>query len=78
MLSTLLKFKRGFTLIELSIASVVLGVGTLAVFTLILHWHSSLRDLEVAFEQLQQDMIDRPQPTIERRFSFLACELEGD
>lgn len=71
-------WQRGFTLIELSVASVVLSVGTLAVFTLILHWHGSLHQLDVATANLQKTMLERPQPTIERRFSFLTCELDEE
>lgn len=70
--------ERGFSLLELSIASGILSVGTLAVFTLFLHWRSAPDAQEARYFALQQAMLERPQPIYSRHFETLKCEQEKD
>lgn len=68
----------GFSLLELTIASAILSVGTLAVFTLFLHWRAAPDQLDARYEALIAAMLDRPQPMYVRHFTPLACEREKD
>lgn len=66
----------GTSLLELTVASALIGVGTLAVFTLFLHWHPYLDTLDEGYEILNDQQIKRPRPHFERRLAVLACEIE--
>lgn len=66
----------GFSLIELSIASFILGVGSLAVMHLTLHWHASLEQLTARMQELDHQVELRPEPSIARRYEFLICERD--
>lgn len=66
----------GFTLLEVVVASAVMGVGTLAVFTLYLQLQGQPRALEASYQGLQLDLEKRPPPMLEERWSALTCELE--
>lgn len=69
---------KGFSLLELSIASAILSVGTLAVFTLFLHWRAAPELQDARYLALQQTMLERPQPIYSRLFETLQCEQEKD
>lgn len=67
---------RGFTLLEVIVASGVMGVGSLAVFTLYLQLQGQPQALEDRYQSLQLDLEKRPQPLLDERWSGLICELE--
>lgn len=70
-------FHVGFSLLELTLASAILSVGTLAVFTLFTHWHGAVDAQEARYLALQKTMLERPQPMYARQFETLKCEGEG-
>lgn len=72
------KLLHGFSLLELSIASAILSVGTLAVFTLYLHWRAAPDLQDARYQDLITTMLERPQPLHVRRFSHLKCERIED
>ncbi|MGX5913401.1 PulJ/GspJ family protein [Aliidiomarina sp. Khilg15.8] len=65
----------GFTLLEVVIASALMGVGTLAVFTLYLHLQAQPAELAGRYERLQKAQQDRPEPLFVERWSALSCEV---
>lgn len=67
---------KGFSLLELSAATLVMSVGSLAVFTLFLQWHASLIASDDYQETLQEAQHARPEPKYQRRFEHLPCEQE--
>ncbi|MCC5880402.1 MAG: prepilin-type N-terminal cleavage/methylation domain-containing protein [Idiomarina sp.] len=69
---------QGFSLLELSIASAILSVGTLAVFTLTLYWLEAPERQKARYEALVQAVLERPQPMYIRRFATLECEREKE
>lgn len=66
----------GFSLVELTVASLILSVGSLAVLKLSIHWHSSLNHANTRMQQIDQLIEARPLPRIERRYEFLSCERD--
>lgn len=68
---------RGFTLLEVVVASAVMGVGTLAVFTLYLQLQGQPQALDDRYQNLQLDLDKRPQPVLDERWDGLSCELEA-
>lgn len=69
---------QGFSLLELSIASGILSVGTLAVLTLFLHWRALPDAQDIRYQALQQTMLDRPAPYYSRQFELFECEREKE
>ncbi|MCL5050866.1 MAG: type II secretion system GspH family protein [Firmicutes bacterium] len=67
---------KGFSLLELSAATLVMSVGSLAVFTLFLQWHAALIAAENYQHILQEAQHARPEPKYQRRFQHLPCELD--
>lgn len=70
--------QRGFSLIELVVATFIVGVGTLAVVTMVVYWHSSLEHLTQRMDALDALHESRPQPVIARRYEVLSCEADKD
>lgn len=68
----------GFSLIELAVATFMVGVGTLAVVTMVVHWHHSLTHLAERIDALDSLHQSRPQPAIVRRYEVLSCEADKD
>jgi prepilin-type N-terminal cleavage/methylation domain-containing protein len=68
---------RGFTLLEVVVASGIMGVGTLAVFTFYLQLQAQPAVITERYEALQEAQAKRPQPLYIERWSGLSCELEG-
>lgn len=66
----------GTSLIEVLIASSIAGVGTLAVFTLFLHWYPQLDDLTERYQTLNQHQLEQPVPYYTRRVELFHCEKE--
>ncbi|RUO30249.1 type IV pilus modification PilV family protein [Aliidiomarina soli] len=68
--------ENGTSLIEVLIASSIAGVGTLAVFTLFLHWYPQLDDLTDRYQTLNQRQLDQPLPYYTRRVELFQCEKD--
>lgn len=68
----------GFSLLELALASAILSVGTLAVFTLFLHWRGAIDTQETRYQALQQTVLERPNSMYVRHFEVFSCERELD
>lgn len=66
----------GFSLVELSVACFILSVGSLAVLTLSLHWHSSFSHATARMKAIDQLIEERPPARIERRYEFFSCERD--
>lgn len=70
-------YYNGFSLLELALASAILSVGTLAVFTLFVYWHGAIEAQEVRYQALQKTMLERPGSKYHRQFETFKCEQEG-
>ncbi|MBA3988856.1 MAG: hypothetical protein C0463_06970 [Idiomarina sp.] len=67
---------NGFSLLELSAATLVMSVGSLAVFTLFLQWHEAIVAADTQQQALQEAQHFLPEPKYQRRFEHLFCELD--
>lgn len=67
----------GMSLLELLIASLIMGVGSLAVFTLYLHLQLGLPTLEMRYQAFQEQQTDYLEPFINTRWQPLSCEFQG-
>lgn len=70
-------FNNGFSLLELLLASAIISVGTLAVFTLYTHWYGAIDAQEERYQALQTKMLARPGPKYGRQFEVFKCEQNG-
>lgn len=66
----------GFTLLEVVVASAVMSVGTLAVFTLYLQLQAQPAQLNARYQDLQAAQESRPDPLFAKRWSALGCEAQ--
>ncbi|RUO26371.1 hypothetical protein CWE09_06590 [Aliidiomarina minuta] len=67
----------GMSLIELLVASLIMGAGSLAVFTLYLHLQLGLPTLETRYQTFQEQQTDYINPFINARWQPLLCELQA-
>ena len=66
----------GFSLVEVSVASLIVSVGSLAVLQMSRHWYANAEHLTTRMEALDRAVELRPEPSIPRRYEFLSCERD--